>query len=171
MNLLFCRVCKKEVSSEAEICPHCGAPKPANHLYDGTGINYRSNIELFGYPLIHIATGKDREGHIRVAKGVIAIGQFGIGLITFAQVGIGILFGFGQLIFGATAIAQVAITLLFGIGQIATGYIAIGQIVVAYYGLAQTGIAQYIWTTKYKDVEAEIFFRSLYQQLLSLLRG
>ncbi len=167
MQMLPCRVCKNPVSTEAVTCPHCGAPKPYDYLYDGTGIDYKSGIELFGYPLVHIAFGKDRKGHRRVAKGIIAIGQFGIGLITFAQFGVGILFGFGQLIIGITAIAQVAITLLFGIGQVATGYIAIGQIVVAYYGLAQAGIAQYIWTAKYKDNEAVIFFT----QLLNYIKG
>ncbi len=166
MSMYPCRVCTQMVSVEAEFCPHCGAKKPANHLYNGTGIDYKSDIELFGYPLIHIAFGKDREGHLRVAKGIIAIGQFGIGLITFAQFGIGILFGFGQLIIGLTAIAQVAITLLFGVGQVATGYIAVGQIVVGYYGLAQTGLAKYIWTAKYKDLEAVMFFNRLKDYLL-----
>jgi len=169
MELVPCRVCKQEVSTEALTCPHCGAPKPANYLYNGTGIDYRSSIELFGYPLIHIATGKDREGHLRVAKGIIAIGQFGIGLITFAQFGVGILFGFGQFIIGITAIAQVAITLLFGIGQVATGYIAIGQIVVGYYGLAQAGLAKYIWTAKYKDIDAVQFFNRLYEYIIKIL--
>ncbi|MCX7957507.1 MAG: hypothetical protein N3B13_00475 [Deltaproteobacteria bacterium] len=169
MKMYPCRVCKNIVAVEAEICPHCGAKKPANHLYDGTGIDYKSSIELFGYPLIHIAFGKDRNGHLRVAKGIIAIGQFGIGLITFAQFGIGILFGFGQFIVGITAIAQVAITLLFGIGQLATGYITIGQIVIGYYGLAQAGFAKYIWTAKYKDPEAVIFFTQLKEYLLRFL--
>ncbi len=158
MELMQCRVCKQMVSIEADICPHCGAKKPANYLYNGTGMDYKSGIEIFGYPLIHIAFGKDRNGHLRVAKGIIAIGQFGIGLITIAQFGIGVLFGFGQVIIGITAIAQVAITLLFGIGQVATGYIAIGQIVLGTYGLAQSGIAKYIWTAKYKDAEAVLFF-------------
>ncbi|MGC8926530.1 MAG: hypothetical protein ACP5QK_01255 [Myxococcota bacterium] len=169
MELLPCRVCKKEVSTEAITCPHCGVPRPANHLYNGTGMDYRSSIELFGYPLIHIAYGKDRNGQLRVAKGIIAIGQFGIGLITFAQFGVGILFGFGQFIIGITAIAQVAITLLFGMGQVATGYIAIGQIVIGYYGLAQAGLAKYIWTAKYKDPEAVLFFNYLKAIILKFL--
>ncbi|KJU86460.1 hypothetical protein MBAV_001356, partial [Candidatus Magnetobacterium bavaricum] len=38
-------------------------------------------------------------------KGVIAIGQFGIGVVTIAQFGIGIVFAFGQ--FTAAIMAEV----------------------------------------------------------------
>jgi hypothetical protein len=106
---------------------------------------------------------------MRVAKGVIAIGQFGIGLITFAQFGVGILFGFGQFIVGLTGLAQFAITGLCGIGQVATGYIAVGQFALGYYTLAQVGFAKYIWSAGMKDPEAVEFFQQVLQSVKNLL--
>jgi len=110
---------------------------------------------------VHVAFGRDAQGKLRVAKGVIAIGQFAIGAITFAQFGIGIIFGFGQFIFGPIAIAQFAIALLFGLGQFVIGYVAIRQIVVAYYGLCQAGFAAHLWSSAGRDPEAVEFFRQL----------
>jgi hypothetical protein len=105
-----------------------------------------------------------------VAKGVIAIGQFGIGLFTVAQFGIGVVFGFGQFIFGLTALAQFAISVLFGVGQFAAGYIAVGQVVLAYYGLAQVGYAEYLWSVARQDPEAAEFFRQLAEKIGLSLR-
>ena len=122
-------------------------------------------MTFYGYPLVHIAFGRDAHGKLRVARGVIAIGQFAIGLITIAQFGIGLLFGFGQFILGLTALAQFAVAALFGLGQIATGYIAVGQVVLAYYGLAQAGFAKYIWSSARKDPEAAEFFRQLAEKI------
>jgi hypothetical protein len=121
-----------------------------------------------GYPFIHVAFGRDRQGRRRVAKGVIAIGQFGIGLITVAQVGVGILFGFGQVMFGLTAVAQVAITALFAVGQVAVGYAAIGQIAVGVYALAQFGVAEYLWSVDQRDPAAVEFFQNLWEQIRAL---
>lgn len=121
----------------------------------------RPTATYLGLPLVHIAWGQDEHGRRRVAKGIIAIGQFGVGVITIAQLGIGVLFGFGQLVVGLTAVAQVAITALFGLGQIATGYVAIGQFALGYYVLAQFGYGQFLWTTVQQDPEAVEFFRSI----------
>lgn len=119
---------------------------------------------------MHIAFGRDKNNRLRVAKGVIAIGQFGIGLITFAQFGIGILFGFGQFILGMTGIAQFAITALFGVGQFTTGYVAIGQFALGYYALAQMGYAKYLWSQAVKDPEAVEFFRQILNSIKAFLR-
>jgi len=114
---------------------------------------------------MHIAFGRDAQGKLRIAKGIIAIGQFAVGVITIAQFGVGILFGFGQFIFGLTAVAQFAVAVIFGLGQFATGYIAIGQFALAYYALAQVGFAKYLWSTGRKDVEAVDFFYQLAEKL------
>lgn len=129
------------------------------------GFEWRSPHTFHGWPLIHIAFGKNANGKVRIAKGWIAIGQFAIGFITIAQFGIGILFGLGQFIFGFSAIAQFAFALFIGIGQFATGYYAIGQIVLAYYGISQTGFANYLWSSHRKDPEAKEAFIHLAQQI------
>jgi len=118
-----------------------------------------------GYPLIHIAVGRTADNKIRVAKGVIAIGQFAIGLITIAQFGVGFLFGFGQLMFGFTAVAQVAIAAYFGLGQIATGYTAIGQVAFGHFLLAQAGYGTHIWSTTLHDPIALEYFHNLFAKI------
>ncbi len=161
MPLTQCRECQKEISTEAQACPHCGVPFPARKAWRGKGFEWRTRQEFYGYPLIHVAFGRDEHNRLRVAKGVIAIGQFAIGLVTIAQFGVGVLFGLGQFMLGLTAIAQFAITGLFGLGQFATGYIAIGQVALGYYALCQAGFAEHLWSQAIKDQEAVEFFRAL----------
>ncbi len=170
MPLTQCRECQKNVSTEAQQCPHCGVPFPAKTKWQGRGFEWKSKQTVYGYPLIHVAFGRDAQNKVRVAKGIVAIGQFGIGLVTFAQFGIGILFGFGQFILGLTGIAQFAVTGLLGLGQFATGYIAVGQFALGYYVLAQIGFARYIWSQAVKNPEAIEFFRQLLSTVKDFFR-
>ena len=170
MGFSRCRECQEEVSTEAKSCPYCGAAFPVETEAKGFGFEWKSKHTFYGYPLVHIAFGRDAQHKLRVAKGIVAIGQFGVGLITFAQFGIGILFGFGQFIVGITAVGQIAISILFGIGQIATGYIAIGQIALGFYALCHTGFAKYMWTPEIKDTEAVEVFYQLFENLKHFLR-
>ncbi len=163
-DLTSCRECRHQVSPSARLCPSCGAPFPARTRWNGWGHEWKSQTQFYGYPFIHIAFGRDRYGRIRVAKGIIAIGQFGIGLITIAQFGIGVLFGVGQFILGFTALAQFAGAIYFGLGQIATGYIAVGQVAFGVYARCQTGFAQYLWSMKTQNPEAVRFFTALARQ-------
>ncbi len=165
MALVNCRECGREVSTSALACPHCGAPRPGDQTWGGTGFEWQSSQTFLGYPLVHVAFGKDARGKWRVARGVIAIGQFGVGLITVAQFGVGLLFGFGQFILGFTALAQVAVALYLGVGQIATGYAAVGQLVLAHYGLAQVGWATHLWSPKQRDPQAVEYFHHLLKSL------
>jgi hypothetical protein len=156
-----CRECGNPVSEQARICPKCGSPCPAVNEWKGTGFEWKSQKTLYGWPLVHIAFGRNAKGRLHVAKGVIAIGQFAVGIVTVAQFGVGILFGFGQFIFGLTALAQIAVALMFGIGQIATGVAAVGQLVIAWYGLGQVGLAKHLWSMNIADPEAAKFFIEL----------
>lgn len=158
MALVPCRECRREVSKTARACPQCGAPFPGRPHWQGTGYEWKSRVTVLGYPLVHVAYGRNARGKLRVAKGVIAIGQFGIGLITLAQFGIGLLFGFGQFCLGLTAVAQVAVTPLFGLGQFATGYIAIGQFAIGSYALGQIAYGIHAWSTNQRDPAALEFF-------------
>jgi hypothetical protein len=160
-----CRECGNPVSVSAAACPKCGAPSPAVQDWTGTGFEWKSRKTVYGWPLVHVAFGHDARGKYRVARGVVAVGQFALGLVTVAQFGVGVLFGFGQFILGLTSIAQVAVTVLFGIGQFATGYAAVGQFVVAYYGLAQAGLAKHLWSMHVSDPEAARFFISLAKKI------
>jgi len=169
MSLRSCRECGTQVSEQARACPHCGAPQPANPSWSGFGYEFKSARTYGGYPLVHIAFGKDSRGKWRVAKGVIAVGQFALGLVTVAQFGVGLLFGFGQFIIGGAVLAQLAGGLVVGVGQVASGYVAVGQVVLAWYGLGQTGLAQFLWSASKKDAEAVRFFLPWWDYLRQLL--
>lgn len=170
MALKSCRECGKEVSTQAQACPNCGAPYPVEKTWKGYyGINWKSRTTIFRIPLVHVAIGFDAKRRPFVARGIIAIGQFGVGVITVAQFGIGLLFGLGQFILGFTALAQFAIAGLIGIGQIATGILAIGQYVVGIYGLCQGGFAKYMWSPQRTDVEAVAMFSTIYERLQQML--
>jgi len=173
MALIPCPECGGSVSEKAIACPNCGYPmKPdlapmAQPCW--RGYEWKSKINIFGIPLIHIAFGRDkRTGKLLVAKGIIAIGQFGIGLITLAQFGIGFLFGFGQFIAGPLVIAQFALAYYFGLGQFATGITAIGQLAFGKYVCAQFGYGEYVWSTQIKNPEAIEYFTDLWSTLKNL---
>lgn len=167
MVSVACRECQHEVNKVARACPQCRSPFPGRPNWQGTGYDWKSQTTIWGFPLVHIAYGRNARGKLRVAKGVVAIGQFGIGLITIAQFGIGFLFGFGQFFLALTAIAQVALTPIIGIGQLATGYMAIGQVAIGYYALGRIAYGIHIWGINQRDTEALIFFN----YFLSFLRS
>lgn len=119
--------------------------------------------------MVHIAIGRNKEtGRLLAAKGIIAIGQFGIGVITIAQFGIGLLFGLGQFVGGIFAIGQFALGGIFGLGQFATGITAIGQIAFGSYVRASMGFGKRVWSEKIKDPQAIGYFTNLWHSVKSL---
>jgi len=169
MPLTPCRECGREVSTDAYQCPACGAPFPARQKRMGSGLEWKSRTTVLGFPLVHVAFGRDAQGRLRVAKGIIAVGQFAVGLITLAQFGIGILFGFGQFLVGLTVIAQFAGGLLLGIGQFATGFMVVGQVVVGIYAICQVGWAKYMWGPDRTDMEAVAMFSTILLRIRQIL--
>ena len=57
----------------------------------------------------------------------MAVGQYAIGVVTIAQFGVGVLFGFGQFVTGLSVVGQFAAGVFLGLGQFSTGEVAIGQ--------------------------------------------
>jgi len=124
-----CRECQHEVSEQAFSCPNCGAPYPAKDEWDGWGYEYKSKTAIMGLPLLHISF-KYRANRMPVpAKGIISIGQFGIGFINISQFGIGII-----------SVSQFTIA-VYALAQFAVAYSLIAQI-----GLyVNQGIGQCVW--------------------------
>ena len=103
-----CRECQREISEQALMCPQCGAPYPARESWDGWGYEYKSPLTIAGLPLVHISFKYRPNRRPVVARGIIAIGQFGCGVICIAQFGIGVV-SISQFTVAAFAIAQFAV--------------------------------------------------------------
>lgn len=109
------------------MCPHCGLAMGCRLF----GYEYRSRTELFGLPLVHIATGYNPStGMPRIAIGNIAVGGLAIGGLSFG------LISFGGLALGLIAIGGAAVGLLLALGGMAVGLVAIGGAAFGYYALA-----------------------------------
>ena len=113
-----CRECQHDVSEQAIACPNCGTPYPAKEKWDGWGFEYKSKTTIMGLPLLHISF-KYRPNKMPVpAKGIISIGQFGIGIINISQFGVGII----------------------SISQFTIAFYALAQFAIAYSLIAQIGL-------------------------------
>jgi hypothetical protein len=100
-----CRECHQRVSEQAFHA--LIAERHIRPRENGTGgvFEYKSEATLFGLPLLHISF-KYRPNRMPVpAKGVIGIGQFGMGLINISQFGIG-LSNLSQFAIAGFALAQ-----------------------------------------------------------------
>jgi len=168
MAMITCPECDTKISEKATTCPKCGYPLRTEsravgyNLIPWLGYEWKSKTTVFGLPLVHIAIGRNREtGQLMLAKGIIAIGQFAVGLVTIAQFGLGILFGLGQFMAGFVTIGQFALGVYFGLGQFATGYTVIGQFAFGTYVRAQLGYGKYIWSSFIKDTQAIQYFNRI----------
>ncbi len=103
-----CRECQHDISEQALACPNCGAQYPAKEKRDGWGFEYKSKTTIMGLPLLHISFKYRLNGMPVPAKGIISIGQFGIGIINFSQFGMGII-SVSQFTIAAYTLAQVAL--------------------------------------------------------------
>jgi len=122
-----CRDCNHSISEQALMCPHCGAPYPAKEKWNDWGFEYKTKTTILGLPLLHISFKYRPNGMPVPAKGIISIGQFGIGIINISQFGLGIvsisqftiaIFALAQIGIAYSLIAQIGLYIDKGYGQI-----------------------------------------------------
>jgi len=155
MALINCPECGNKVSDKAIVCPHCGVALRGGLF----GYEYRSQAELFGLPLVHIAFGLNiMTGRPRVAKGIIAIGNISLGVVAFG----GVAFGgitLGGLAIGAVSVGGAAIGVLLALGGLAIGLVAVGGCAIGYYALGGAAFGAHCLGDNVQDPQAVDFFR------------
>jgi len=143
----YCRNCGYSLVglTESSKCPECGLPivevlERGPVVYNGR--RYKSEVQLFGLPLVHVALGPSDDGPVGKARGIIAIGDQAIGWVAIGALARGWL-AIGGFAIGAVAIGGAGVGLIAvgggAVGGIALGGGAVGA--VAFGGGAAGGIA------------------------------
>ena len=153
---------------------------PVHHHPRMHGREYRSKLEFFGWPLVHVATGMDPvTGKQRIAKGVIAIGDQALGGLAIGGAACGVVaFGgvaLGGITFGGLsvglglAIGGGSISLGMALGGLAIAPVAVGGCALGYYAAGGAGFGVHPFAGNARDDLGTEFFQNSGQFLTRIL--
>jgi len=141
----MCAVCQKGLCPECVarqaprlVCRTCAtAVLPGfgwGGLYGyGYSYEYKSSTTIGGWPLVHVCSGIDPVTmRLRVARGIVAIGNVAVGVLAIGGVAIGLLTVGGASIGLLMAIGGAALGAGLSIGGFALGSVAIGGAAVGF---------------------------------------
>jgi hypothetical protein len=157
----ICAVCQKAVCRDCIardtpriVCRSCIGQRTM------IGFEYRSNIMIGSWPLVHICAGVDPVTmRPRVAKGVIAIGNIAIGAVAIAGLACGLVTIGGASIGLLFAIGGAAIGAGISIGGFAVGSVAVGGAAIGFmYAFGGAAFAPAIIDGRHCDEAARQFF-------------
>ncbi len=176
-TIRYCSFCGAEFDEAVptSTCAKCLQPIPGRKIFE-----YKSKLELFGWPLIHVVQGPDPvTRRPRVARGFIAIGDIAIGgvaigglaiggmamggaaigLLTFAGMSMGLLLAIGGCSIGAGL----------SLGGMAIGSIAAGGMAVGFFSLGGAAFGMHAFGGNFRDPIALEFFQSWKTQIQLLV--
>jgi hypothetical protein len=160
-------VCRECIEAEAPriVCrafaPRGGVLPFGWYGWYGFGYEYRSATTIGGWPLIHVCRGIDPVTmRLRVARGVVAIGNVAVGVVAIGGLACGLLTVGGASIGLLLAVGGAALGLGVSVGGFAVGSIAIGGAAVGLaYAVGGAGFGPAVIDGTHCDDAAREFVR------------
>jgi hypothetical protein len=132
-------ICHECVANEMArlVCRACsvrgGALLSGWYGWSGYSYEYRSSTTILGWPLLHVCSGIDpATGRLRIARGVVAIGNVAVGVLAIGGLACGLFTVGGASIGLLLAVGGAALGLGVSVGGLAVGSIAIGGAAVGF---------------------------------------
>jgi predicted Ser/Thr protein kinase/type II secretory pathway pseudopilin PulG len=145
------------------------APDPSVSRTAFAGAEFWSKTTLFGWPLLHVATGCDPlTGRARVARGIIAIGGKAKGVFAFGGLATGVfafggmaigVFAFGGCSLGVISYGGLAVALIFALGGGALAPIAMGGGAIGWFAYGGGALGAHVVDAAHRDPAAASLFQ------------